>query len=529
MSVIPFSFDLQPATQAVQSTTKSYDANRSDRNSSSFSSILSSVVKPATTKDATTKDATATSSTSPKSAKNAEDETKNDQTEPTASIQPNLLSTMGLIVPQQNAPATDSTVVAADGQNTTAVSSITATSQANNLPQLAMIASDGTATKQQQPTTAVDLTALLTKATVQGQKQELNPPTTATLPQSQSANAQSPLQQTPTAPTQVSVQVSTDTISQKVADLTAKIPFTVPLIKVTAAATAPINCQPTANEVTPDNTGQTVAAIVPEVAQDQQPQTTTAKLSTNVVGALTASLADPKAAPPPQTATATTNVAIQENLMPTATGQSSTSHNNTGNQTLLAESSASTTTTALEQDTTTANSALFSGILQQQVAKPNEISQSSTTQSSTATDPNNIAGQIIEQARLITSPQNSEMIIKLKPEHLGELTMRIVVDNGVVSASFHSSNPEVRGAIEATLNQLRQDMTNQGLKVNDVGVYSSLSQFTPNDQRGYQQQQQQQLKNNETPRLASQEFVDAVDAASVSRSLSPTTAIDYRI
>jgi flagellar hook-length control protein FliK len=81
------------------------------------------------------------------------------------------------------------------------------------------------------------------------------------------------------------------------------------------------------------------------------------------------------------------------------------------------------------------------------------------------------------------------MVIRLKPEHLGELTLKIAVDSGVVSATFHTSNAEVRAAIEASLPQLRQDMANQGLKVDNVGVYASLDHFFANDQRHAPQQQ----------------------------------------
>lgn len=149
-----------------------------------------------------------------------------------------------------------------------------------------------------------------------------------------------------------------------------------------------------------------------------------------------------------------------------------------------------------------------------------------TTQAQPTSDPYNIAGQIVDQAKLITKQDSSEMVIKLKPEHLGEVTMKVTVEAGTVSATFHAANPEVRGAIEATLTQLRQDMTAQGLKVDYVGVYASLDQFFRGDQR---QAPQQQIKLSTRRSQDEDSITEAVTAVSSQNQLSGSGGIDYRI
>lgn len=99
-------------------------------------------------------------------------------------------------------------------------------------------------------------------------------------------------------------------------------------------------------------------------------------------------------------------------------------------------------------------------------------------------DPQNIVNQIVDQARLTNSAQNSEMVIKLKPEHLGELTLKVAVNNGLVTATFHSNNSDVRSVLEASIVQLKQEMVNNGIKVNYVGVYAGLDQFFSGGQHG---------------------------------------------
>lgn len=158
------------------------------------------------------------------------------------------------------------------------------------------------------------------------------------------------------------------------------------------------------------------------------------------------------------------------------------------------------------------------------LAKPVEA-VSVQRDSGVSQDPHNIAGQIVEQARMINRVNNSEMVVKLKPEHLGELTLKVTVENGAVSASFHSNNQEVRTVIEASLTQLRQELSNQGLKVDNVGVYAGLNQFFSNDQQQQTAQQQQiKLKN----RRQDDSFIDAIEAAAV-LPVTSDAGVDYRI
>lgn len=86
-----------------------------------------------------------------------------------------------------------------------------------------------------------------------------------------------------------------------------------------------------------------------------------------------------------------------------------------------------------------------------------------------------VARQIVEQARLLRMPEQTEMVIRLKPEHLGELTLKVsVAAGGAVNATFHTDNASVRAIIETSMIQLKHELQAQGLKVDNVGVYAGL-------------------------------------------------------
>lgn len=141
--------------------------------------------------------------------------------------------------------------------------------------------------------------------------------------------------------------------------------------------------------------------------------------------------------------------------------------------------------------------------------------------------------QIVDQARLIQRGQDTEMVIHLKPEHLGDLTLRVSVGtDGAVNASFHSNNAEVRTIIENTLVQLRQELNNQGLKVDNVGVYAGLADGGLPQDQGQQQAFQQGSQRQHTTRESAAAFEDGqelVAALAAQEGSIATDGVDYRI
>ena len=146
-----------------------------------------------------------------------------------------------------------------------------------------------------------------------------------------------------------------------------------------------------------------------------------------------------------------------------------------------------------------------------------------------------IPKQIVEQARLIKTVENTQMVIKLKPEHLGELTLRISVSsNGSVNASFHSDNAQVRGIIENSMVQLKQELQQQGLKVDNVGVYAGLSEdfFSSGHQQGQQQLYQQEQVQVRSQKADAAAFAEESENSAVQAAQNETTVsdgVDYRV
>ncbi|MCL6618461.1 MAG: flagellar hook-length control protein FliK [Thermomonas hydrothermalis] len=72
--------------------------------------------------------------------------------------------------------------------------------------------------------------------------------------------------------------------------------------------------------------------------------------------------------------------------------------------------------------------------------------------------------------------------LRVSPEHLGPIDIRIQLDGREVRAEFHSPHAEVRQTLEASLPRLRELLGQQGLQLTHAGVGQGQSQ-TPGRQR----------------------------------------------
>lgn len=155
----------------------------------------------------------------------------------------------------------------------------------------------------------------------------------------------------------------------------------------------------------------------------------------------------------------------------------------------------------------------------------NVTSTTQAAQQAPVRDTYHVVDQIVEQARLIRSSDATEMVIHLKPEHLGELTLRVSVSaQGAVNASFHTDNPQVRGLIENSVVQLKQELEANGIKVDNVNVSSDLTgDFFAQSEGGQSQQGFQQREEARAQAMIRRAFDDD-DAMSVAPVTDGTQA-----
>lgn len=118
---------------------------------------------------------------------------------------------------------------------------------------------------------------------------------------------------------------------------------------------------------------------------------------------------------------------------------------------------------------------------------------------------NEMEGFILKQVQLNRGTGAMETVIRLFPENLGRVDVRISALNGNIMAQFITTNAAGKEAVEQHLNQLRQALAQHGLHVEKLEVTqlqtsqnsSSTNQDTL-DGQGKGQSQQQQAREEET-------------------------------
>jgi len=120
---------------------------------------------------------------------------------------------------------------------------------------------------------------------------------------------------------------------------------------------------------------------------------------------------------------------------------------------------------------------------------------------------------------------NSEVRLRLVPEHLGDVNVKLVVTNGGVNATVVAANSDVRDTLIANQQQLARSLESAGLKLTGFSVDVSNGGFA-----GFQHQQQQP---SATRGAVASEFddsdVQADLAIAATPSFAPPQAADVRL
>ena len=107
--------------------------------------------------------------------------------------------------------------------------------------------------------------------------------------------------------------------------------------------------------------------------------------------------------------------------------------------------------------------------------------------------------QIVQSIRLRAQNGGGEAHIRLKPDYLGELTVAVKVEQGVVTARLHAETPAVREWMEANEQGLRHSLAEQGLRLDRLTV-TDQPPTAESDDRDRRRQSRQNGQSREEPR-----------------------------
>jgi flagellar hook-length control protein FliK len=98
-----------------------------------------------------------------------------------------------------------------------------------------------------------------------------------------------------------------------------------------------------------------------------------------------------------------------------------------------------------------------------------------------------ILNQVIKKADVIVQGSHQEMIMKLEPESLGKLNLKLVVENGLVTAKFVAESQQVKEVLESSFNQLKDALQEKGIAVQSFSVSVGQQGAEFGSGQGYEQ------------------------------------------
>lgn len=133
--------------------------------------------------------------------------------------------------------------------------------------------------------------------------------------------------------------------------------------------------------------------------------------------------------------------------------------------------------------------------------------QSETSSASTSQiDVQRMITDIVDQAKVTITEEVKTMEMVLNPEHLGKLFMEVSTKDGQISAKIYTENEAVKTALENQLVVFKENMNQQGMKIDAVEVSVGTHEFERNleerasdeerrDAENFMQQEQNNQKN----------------------------------
>jgi flagellar hook-length control protein FliK len=113
-------------------------------------------------------------------------------------------------------------------------------------------------------------------------------------------------------------------------------------------------------------------------------------------------------------------------------------------------------------------------------------------------DEKDVVSSIVQSMRLQLRDGVGTAVVHLEPDYLGAVSISLRVENGVVTASLHAENPQVRGWMEANASLLRESLSGQGLSLDRLLITDE--RIADERSSGRRQQQEQEQHARQRPR-----------------------------
>lgn len=143
-------------------------------------------------------------------------------------------------------------------------------------------------------------------------------------------------------------------------------------------------------------------------------------------------------------------------------------------------------------------------------------------------EPKEVFSQIKTAADAHAAQNDSDFVIKLRPEGLGEITVKLASQDGRTTLSLSASDANVQKMLGGEINTLREIMRPYNVEVAQV-EQSNSAVYADLQQQLQQQQSSQQQSGNQQSRMYAVDYADAPEEQEISQPQQPDAILDQYI
>ncbi len=136
-----------------------------------------------------------------------------------------------------------------------------------------------------------------------------------------------------------------------------------------------------------------------------------------------------------------------------------------------------------------------------------------------------VVDQILDKMKVEVKADVSEIKIALKPAHLGDVTLKIATNNGIITAQFVADSQRVKELIESQFQSLEDTLKQQGIDVGSLSVEVGTGE---NPNQAYERESSQ-YRGNSIETVEEEILLETVSESLDESGNLVKSKVDYRV
>ena len=132
-------------------------------------------------------------------------------------------------------------------------------------------------------------------------------------------------------------------------------------------------------------------------------------------------------------------------------------------------------------------------------------------------DKNNLGADVIKTIKFMEINNVKDLTVKMNPKELGEITIKIIVESGVMKASISAQNKETYNLLNQNMQDISDKLKTMDIKIQslDINIYEDSTFFNKNSNRSNDENNKEGKNNNSNGNMSIEEDISIRNTYSI--------------